>query len=213
MAYDFTKSCDIYGPIEQARRCLDIWLREEGRLLPQVQKERAAALMARDFYHEDDAPDQLMLSFLRHYSGRFEIDMEDPTSVRMEIKALLDKSSFAPVAVPAPAASFGRHALMAAGVGVVLTILAFFFWALAHKKITTAQQAELKGLVVQIVKLNPALSHSAIWSKIKAPLDVRSYEDISYWDYREARQIVEKELSRLEKRSVGAGVSLVVDGQ
>src|SRR3989304_6846467 len=86
------KKLDIFAPLEQAAACLDIWLRQEKRRLTAGQKQRAAALIARYFHYEDEVTDQLMLSFLRHYSGRHDVDMEDPASVRMEIKAVLDKS-------------------------------------------------------------------------------------------------------------------------
>ena len=57
-----TQTLDIYGPINQAQRCLDAWLAEEGRSLPKTLKIRASALMARYFLHEDDVNDALMMS-------------------------------------------------------------------------------------------------------------------------------------------------------
>src|SRR3972149_11504916 len=143
------KKLDIFAPLEQAARCLDIWLRQEKRRLTAGQKQRAAALIARYFHHEDEVTDQLMLSFLRHYSGAHDGDMEDPTSVRMEIKAVLDKSQMYD-----PAAHGKKRILAAFFFGVIIMAVGLGAWEIVHKKITKEQQAELKALVRQVDELD-----------------------------------------------------------
>ncbi len=121
---------DISGPIKQAERCLDQWLKEENRSLPAAERQRVAALVARYFYHEDEVTDQLILSFLRHYSNGNVLDMEDPASVRMEIKSVLDQSRVrqsVPILRVAVGLSF--VALVAAGA---------YGWNAAHEPITRA---------------------------------------------------------------------------
>lgn len=175
------KKLEIFAPIERATRCLDQWLKEEGKALSRAKKRRAAALMARYFQHEDDLNDALMLSFLRHYSGRGDVDMEDPTSVRMEIKAVLDG---------AREGAGGRGAAFFIVVGALLMALAFSGWELGHRKITPAQQAELKELVHDIAELDPATTSAGIWADVKEPLKVRSYQDITLWDFAASRDML-----------------------
>ncbi|MBI1215889.1 MAG: hypothetical protein GC185_08735 [Alphaproteobacteria bacterium] len=189
---DWERQMDIYGPLERAGRCLDIWLKEEGRQLEPLQRQRAAALMARYFHYEDEVTDELMLSFLRHYSGRREVDMEDPTSVRMELKSVLDAASSA--ARPSRA----LH-IMAVTLGLCLLLtLSGAGWALAHAKITPAQQAQLKELVAKVAEHEKAkgTSTAAVWAQVKHPLHLRRYQDMSWWDYRGVKKDLQ---ARLEK--------------
>lgn len=176
------KRLDILGPMEQARRCLDAWLREEGRRLSHDQRQRAAALMARYFLHEEDVTDELMMSFLRHYSGKGAVDMEDPTSVRMEIKAVLDKS-----VARAP----HRYGRWIAGGVICAAIVA---WGVTHRPITREQQAELKELVHQVDVLDEQKTSAAIWNSVKNPLGVRRYDDMTWLDYHRSRAVLEKRL-------------------
>ncbi len=184
------KQLDILGPLDQAKRCLDQWLREENRILPEKKKQRAAALMARYFHHEDQVTDQLMFSFLRHYAGRPDIDMEDPTSVRMEIKALLDQSQ-AEDAVK-------KNALPAYLIGALIAMLCFSGWELSHKTITREQQVELKALVRQVDDLDPSTTAAGIWAEMKGPLNVRSYQDIPWWRYYGSRKMLEEKITTLK---------------
>lgn len=190
------KKLDIFGPIEQAARCLELWLKEGKRHLPAAQKQRAAALMARYLHHEDQVTDELMLSFLRHYSNRGNVvDMEDPTSVRMEIKALLDQSVSCD-----PAAAHGKRPLLAMFVaGLTLMAVMAGIWEISHKKITREQQASLKEMVRQVVLLDKHATHAAVWAEVKAPLQVRSYQNISWWKYRQGRMILQKKIEGLKK--------------
>jgi hypothetical protein len=193
MKIRWEKKLDIFGPIEQAERCLDQWLKEEKRFLPARQRQRVAALMARYFQYEDEVSDQLMLSFLRHYSGHGAVDMEDPTSMRMEIKAALDKSR--------ERASFldgaGRGAAVLAAFGVLLAGL--YGWELTHRPITRGEQAELKALVRQIGELAADRTTAAIWKTVKEPLQVKSYQEMTWWDYRRSRAMLAEELAALKK--------------
>jgi hypothetical protein len=189
------KKLDIFAPLRQAERCLEIWLRSENRSLTKKQKQRTAALMARYFHHEDEVTDQLMLSFLRHYSGEHEVDMEDPTSVRMEIKAVLDKSQLH------DQAAHGKKRILAAFAGgVMIVAVSVGAWEISHKTISKEQQAELKALVHQIAALDQGATHAALWAEIKQPLQVRSYQDITWWDYRQSRQRLEKRFNDLQRK-------------
>ena len=190
MFMSLTRQFDAEGPIRQASRCLDLWLKEERRAMDRRHRRRTAALMARYFYNEDQVTDQLLLSFLRHYAGWKEIDIEDPASVRQEIKILLDKSK--PREVP-------RH-MLSLTAGMVLMALVFCGWNLSQRKITLTQQEDLKKRVELVVAAKPQLTRARIWAEIKKPLEIRSYQQMSYWDY---KQTVE----RLEAMSCsGAGM-------
>lgn len=178
---------DVFGPIEQSRRCLDLWLKEEKRQMSELQRQRTAALMARYFLHEDQVTDRLLLSFLRHYSGRREIDTDDPVCVREEIKSLLDQSR--PDGGIAPSA--WRKTTAGFLLGIFIAASSTLAWHYAHKKITQEQQAELKALVDDIALRNAA-THASVWTRVKAPLGVRSYRDISWWDYDESREKVQR---------------------
>lgn len=188
MRMKWEKKLDLMGPIDQAGRCLEQWLREEKRFLSARQRRRAAALMARYFQHEDEVTDALMLSFLRHYSGKQALDMEDPACVRQEIKAVLDKSSEKPPVV-LPRWSYAFAALAA--------VMIVVGWGGTHRKITRAEQAELKSLVHEVDALDPTMTSAAIWNSVKAPLQVRRYEDMTWWDYWQSRRALEDRRDRL----------------
>jgi hypothetical protein len=189
---EWEKKLDLLGPIEQAERCLALWLKEEKRSLTEQQRQRAAALMARYFHHEDEVTDVLMLSFLRHYSGAGDIDMEDPASVRLEIKAVLDKSR-----VTAPEVQ-GRKRLKAVFVGgAIIVAVLCGAWDIGHRTITKDQQAELKSLVRQIVERDKTATAAGIWADMKEPLNVRSYQDIPWWRYWQGRGLLEGRLGKV----------------
>jgi hypothetical protein len=195
MLMRWDKKLEIFAPIEQATRCLEIWLKAEKRFLTGKQKQRVAALMARYFHHEDGMTDQLMLSFLNHYSGEHEVDMEDPTSVRMEIKAVLDKSRLYDHATVSR-----RRILATAVIAGMMTALALGAWGFSHQKITREQQAELKEMVHRIAELDRDTTHAAIWAEVKEPLQVRSYQDISWWDYYQSKTRLEKRFNDLSRK-------------
>lgn len=164
-------------PLAQAARCVDLWLEEENRTLPPPQKQRVVALIARYFHCEEDLTDALILSFLRHYSGRQNIDLEDPTSVRMQIKTLLDQTE----TKPAPRRI---HVTAAFIFGILLSGMV----SLHHFKIGNAQQTELKTLIQRIADADGHITHAALWAETKKPLGIRSYKDMSYWNYLKARR-------------------------
>jgi len=189
------KELDIFGPVEQAARCLNIWLKEEKRHLSKKQKQRVSAFMARYFHYEDQATDELMLSFLRHYSGQYHVDMEDPASVRLEIKTVLDQSY-----AHDHAAHSHKNLLLAFMIGVTMMAAGLGAWGAAHKKITLEQQGELKAMVHRIAALDRDASHASIWAGIKTPLQVRSYQDITWWEYRRSRERLEQRVAELKKQ-------------
>lgn len=183
MPQKLEQALDFAAPITRARRCLARWLKEERRHLDAALQSRAAALIARYFLHEEGVNDALILSFLRHYSGKKEIDLEDPASVRMELKSVLDQ------AAPAARAAPSRWRAFAAGAGIALALLAA--WALSTATITRGQQAELKSLVGEI-SASAGVPPAALWAEIKRPLGVSRYEDILWIHYPRARAVLEK---------------------
>lgn len=193
MLIQWKNKLDIFGPLKQAERCLEKWLRQEKRTLTANQKQRAAALMARYFHYEDEVTDQLILSFLDHYAGKNTLDTDDPTSIKMEIKAVLDQSrTYEPESVV-------QRFLTAVMAVLMLTVAGTGGWEIANKKITKQQQVELKSLVRQITVLDQEASPAAVWSGIKTPLRVRSYQDISWWHYRQSHAALQKRLEDLQK--------------
>jgi hypothetical protein len=182
---------DFYAPLAQAGRCLGQWLEEEGLTLDAASHARASALLARYFHGGEAVTDQLLLSFLRHYSGRRVVDMEDPVSVRREIKDLLDR------AVPRPlAVARGRvYAISCASFAAL--VLALGLWA--RCPISAEEQVRLKSLVHQVAVADGASTHAAIWAQLKGPLKLRSYQDMSHLDYARSRTILERRLRRAGK--------------
>ncbi len=173
-----TQLINIYAPIAQAERCLDLWLAEEGRVLHPRLKSRAAALMARYFLHEDDVPDALMLSFLRHYSGFGEVDLDDPACIRQELQSVLDKSAHVAGAEGHRHVSVTKAALC----GMIVTTVIFIGWNIMHKKITHDQQTALKNTVERIVAAE-GVSHASVWAQAKREYGVARYQDIRWIDY------------------------------
>jgi len=180
----------IFAPLEQASGCLDVWLKEERRMLSDRQKRRAAALIARYFEREEDADDDLILSFLRHYSSGRVIDIEDPTSVRLEIKAALDSS--VPYLPPDRHTRAGVF-LLGCCVAAVLAGL----WHFAQRPITRVQQETLKTLVYEVARLEGSASPARIWKDVKAPLNVTRYQDITWWGYHRAMARLTERAERL----------------
>lgn len=180
----------MLAPIVQAARCLDIWLAEEGRSLPPRQKNRAAALLARYFEHEEGVSDTLILSFLRHYGGFGEVDLEDPRSVRMEIKAVLDKAAVDEVRTNA---SGWRPIAVVCLTLCVIALLAASAWLVAERRITQEQQAALRASV-DVVALREGKPHAAVWAQVKRRLGVTRYQEIRWLDYGRAQDILSESL-------------------
>jgi hypothetical protein len=130
-------------------------------------------------------PDKVILSFLRHYSARREGAMEDPAALRHELTRLLDTAR--------PAADRKREAALAA-----LAFAIFLGWQAPGLKASSAQQAELKEMVQQVVaaEKDRGASYPAVWSSVKKPLDLRRYNDMTWLDYRAARAMLQKRLGR-----------------
>ena len=181
---DFLRDLSIADPLQRAERCLDLWLKEEKRDMPQLSRQRLAALIARYFLHEDEVNDMLILSFLRHYSGRREIDMDDAGAVKNEIKSLLDSA--------APRSEVRTiWPMFFAALGFLVALLVSGYH-LSQKKITDQQARMLKEKVAEVVKQNPDLSAASIWARVKKDMDVKKYEDISYWRYKSAEENIER---------------------
>ncbi len=166
------------APLSQARRCLEIWLREEGRFMPPRQRQRSAALIARYFAHEDDVSDALILSFLRHYSGFSAVDLDDPQSVRLELKASLDQAVLRTVSI------YGRPWL-AATAGIITTAAMLIFVYLSQQTLSPAQQDELRAAVAGRARTQ-GVAVASVWAGIKRDFGVTRYQDIRRWDYAEA---------------------------
>lgn len=190
------RSLGIFQPLKQADRCVDQWLRENGRAMSRRDRRRVAGLMARYFHYEEDVTDQLMLSFLRHYSGQREIDMEDPASVRLEIKAILDRAVTRPPFIP--------PAVTALLLGMILSIAAFYSWDLSQMTVTPAQQQGLRERVEKIAAADGTLTHGAIWAQVKRPLNINRYDEMSYWDYSSAEKRLDEWLAEIEARKAAA---------
>ncbi len=180
---------NIRAPLEQAERCLVQWLKEERRALPVAERRRAAGLMARYFYHEEDVTDQLMLSFLRHYSNGNVLDMEDPASVRMEIKSVLDQSQTC-------ASASGRWRMTLLFIVFIMSLAGLIGLDIAGSPINDSEQADLKTLVHEVVAHDPRLSSMKVWDMIKRPLHIRRYADMDRWEYLQSRLMLEKLLQR-----------------
>lgn len=107
--------------------------------------------------------------------------MEDPQHIRQEIKEALDSARprSRPLTLYRITAAFC--------IGMMVSLAAF---KIATMPMTASQQVELKMMVDNAARQNEKLTHAAIWAQIKKPLGVRSYQDISYWDYARAKKIV-----------------------
>ena len=188
-------SVGMSAPIERARRCLEIWLREEGLNLSRRKRQRAAALIARYFYNEEDLRDRLILSFLRHYSGFRDVDMEDISMVSQEIQATLDEARPALPFFANPRWAMSASFFSALLVVILAAFLLFFRAPSAVVPVGTisrVQQAQLKKMVDGIAVTHPHISRAAIWESVKKPLGIRSYADIPVSRFKEAERILEK---------------------
>ncbi len=76
--------------------------------------------------------------------------------------------------------------------------LALGGWEATHHKITPAQAAELKELVHQVAELDPAATPAGVWADVKEPLKVRSYQDITWWNFGRSRAALEARLATLK---------------
>lgn len=176
-----------FAPLVQAQRCLDAWLEEEGRRLTVRQKSRAGALIARYFAHEDDVSDHLILSFLRHYAGMGAVDLEDPQAVRLELKAVLDRSTAA-----LPPAHSGRARLLLAavtGMAAMASVLAVLY--LSQQTLSVEEQQELRAVVAMQADVR-GVPPASVWAEVKRALGVTRYQDIRRWDFDRALDIAKK---------------------
>lgn len=190
-------------PVEQARRCLDRWLDEESRHLPEGMRKRASALMARYFLYEDNVTDELLMSFLRHYAGFRVIDMDDPASVRAELKTVLDQS----VAREPPAAHrfSARHYIFAAAVFGFL-LMAVLLWQRPSPPINAMQERALKERVEKITALDPSLRAVTVWARLRAPFGIARYKQLTAAQYPQAQAMLDKWIADLEG---GAGKAAI----
>src|SRR6218665_4064713 len=196
---------DAALPVVQARRCLERWLGEESRYLPERQRRRAAALMARYFLYEDNVTDELMMSFLRHYAGFRVIDMEDPASVRTELKAVLDASV---VREPSPSSIFSaRHYFFAAAVFGCL-LLGVLLWLRPSPPINVVQERELKSRVEKLTALDPTLRAVTVWAKVRAPFGVSRYRELTHEQYDDAKAMLDGWIAELQRASATAPAAL-----
>lgn len=177
-----------FAPLAQAERCLDVWLAEEGRTMTARQRQRAAGLIARYFEHEDGVSDKLILSFLHHYSGMGVVDLEDPQAVRMELKAVLDRSS--PHYAPAPASRL--RLLLAAGTGMLAMASVLVVFYLSQQTLTAQEQHVLRATVAQQADAR-GVTPVTIWAEIKRDLDVPRYQEIRRWDFSRAMAVAKKQ--------------------
>ena len=210
--FEKTQLFDMEAPLEQALRCLDLWLAEEKLFLEPRKKKRVAALLARYFYNEDILSDQLIISFLRHYSGWHEVDMEDVGAVRMEIKRVLDKAQALPGTGHLKEAKEEEErwsalfyvAALVLGASMVVAGLTHSF--AGDMPVSRNEQQYLRSLVDQVVDLEKQahgvnIPHQRIWSELKKPLTVRSYQDMSRADFEASRALLETKIRELSPSS------------
>lgn len=176
-----------FAPIAQAARCLDVWLSEEGRSMTPRHRQRAAALIARYFEHEDDASDQLILSFLRHYAGMGAVDLEDPQAVRLELKSVLDRS----IALPPSAQASRARLLIAMVTGMLATATVLVVFYLSQQTLTLQEQQQLRAAVAARA-VEQHIAPATIWADIKRDLGVVRYQDIRSWDFERALEKARK---------------------
>lgn len=167
-----------FAPLAQAERCLDAWLIEEGRSMTARQRQRAAGLIARYFEHEDGVTDKLILSFLHHYSGMGAVDLEDPQAVRMELKAVLDRSA----SVPTSAQISRMRLVLAACTGMVAMASVLVVFYLSQQTISLQQQQQLRAAVAMRAQTQ-GVAPATIWAGVKRDLQVTRYQDIRRWDF------------------------------
>ncbi len=170
-----------FAPLAQAERCLDAWLREEGREMTARQRQRAAGLIARYFENEDMVSDKLILSFLHHYSGMGAVDLEDPQAVRMELKAVLDRS--APVMPAARASRLRLLVAVATGMLAMASVLVVFY--LSQQTLTQQEQQQLREAVAMRAEAK-GVAPATIWADVKRDAGVTRYQDIRRWDFARA---------------------------
>lgn len=147
------------------------------------QRQRAAGLIARYFEHEDMVSDKLILSFLHHYSGMGAVDLEDPQAVRLELKAVLDRSATA--AVPAHNSRLRLLVAVATGMLAMASVLAVLY--LSQQTLTQKEQQALRDAVAvraEVLGVSPA----TIWADIKRDAGVTRYQDIRRWDFTRAME-------------------------
>lgn len=167
-----------FAPLAQAERCLDAWLIDEGRHMTTRQRQRAAGLIARYFEHEDGVSDKLILSFLHHYSGMGAVDLEDPQAVRMELKAVLDRSATTPLLAQTSRARL----LMAACTGMLAMASVLVVFYLSQQTISVQQQQDLRAAVALRAE-SQGVAPATIWADVKRDIGVTRYQDIRRWDF------------------------------
>lgn len=175
------KQLQIYAPIDRACRCIDVWLKEEGRVLHKRDQKRLAGLMARYFYYEEGLTDELMMSFLRHYAGSKVIDMDNPAEIRQEIQSVLDQASFR-----REDRGMSYQVLLALSSILIFVAVCFAGYQVINLPMTTAQQDMLKAKVQQVTASRPGMAASTVWARVKKPLNIKSYQDMTFWQYDDA---------------------------
>jgi len=184
-------------PLIQAERCVDIWLREEKMAIEPRQKRRVVALVARYFHGEENIKDALILSFLRHYSGWKDVDMEDMSAVSYEIKNVLDLAE--PLDKPLDK-QFEQNPYMRTPLPALyaMAFCAMFFMACAviyvvpfasetpSVSISHQESLALRDLV-HLVAAKRGEKHLTVWAELKAPLKIRSYLDMDQKQYQSSK--------------------------
>lgn len=146
--------------------------------MTQRQRHRATALIARYFEHEDSVSDQLILSFLHHYSGMGVVDLEDPHAVRIELKTVLDRS----VAIVSTENTGKLRLIAAACTGMLAMASVLIVFYLSQQTLTMQEQQELRTAVAIQAEAR-GTSSVTIWTKVKRDLGVARYQDIRRWDF------------------------------
>lgn len=82
-------------------------------------------------------------------------------------------------------------------------LLLFGAWELIHKRITRTEEEMLRSLVSSIALLEKDATRAGIWAEVKEPLQARSYQDMTWWQYRRASSLLQERLDiLLEKQLV-----------
>jgi len=193
MSQNIPMSFEVEMPLIQAERCVDIWLSEAKMAIEPRQKRRAVALVARYFHGEENIKDALILSFLRHYSGWKDIDMEDMSAVSYEIKNVLDLAE--PLDKQFEQKPYTHTPLPAL---YALAFCAIFFMACAviyvmpfasktpSTPISHQESLALRDLV-HLVAVKRGEKHLTVWAELKAPLKIRSYLDMDQKQYQNSK--------------------------
>lgn len=172
---------DLQHLLHRVERCLTQWLAGQKLKMSPPCRRQAAALVARYFYEEEGLSDRIIFNFLNRISGHPAIDPDNMGDVENAVRRLIARAQKQAEKPPM------RFFMVAMGL-IVFLLLAmaaeiFSFSPAFLSPLTSTQQAELKALVDEIVRLereinNRDISHHAVWAEVKKPVLVRRYEDI-----------------------------------